>query len=70
MFVASTINILDLKNGIDEEATGARLAMTCKTLRYASSTLSNIRCIEIIEQLLRKYEKSKELIPAPMQAQS
>lgn len=60
MFVASTINILDLKEGIDEEGAGARLALSLEILRNATSTPSNARCVEIIEQLLRKEEKPKE----------
>lgn len=60
MFVASTINILDLKDGIDEEAAGARLALSLEILRNASSTPSNARCVEIIEQLLRKDENARE----------
>lgn len=60
MFVASTINILDLKEGIDEEGAGARLALSLEILRNATSTPSNARCVEIIEQLLRKEEKPKD----------
>ncbi len=60
MFVASTINILDLKEGIDEEGAGARLALSLEILRNATSTPSNARCVEIIEQLLRNEEKPKE----------
>ncbi|KAL8689138.1 MAG: hypothetical protein Q9218_005123 [Villophora microphyllina] len=60
MFVASTINILDLKDGIEEEAAGARLALSLEVLRNASSTPSNARCVEIIQQLLRKNEHQRE----------
>lgn len=60
MFVASTINILDLKEGVDEEAAGARLALSLEILRNATSTPSNARCVEIIEELLRKNKRSKE----------
>jgi hypothetical protein len=67
MFVASTINILDLKEGIDTEGASARLALSLEVLRNASSntgcvtsTPSNARCVEIIEQLLRKNGKAKE----------
>lgn len=60
MFVASTINILDLKEGIDEEGAGARLALSLEILRNATSTPSNARCVEIIEQLLRKEEKPRD----------
>lgn len=56
MFVASTINILDLKEGIDGEAGGARLALSLEILRSTSSTPSNARCIEIIEQLMQRDE--------------
>lgn len=56
MFVASTINILDLKDGIDEEAAGARLDFCLEILRNATSTPSNARCVEIIQQLSRKDE--------------
>ena len=59
MFVASTINILDLKEGVDEEAAGARLALSLEILRNATSTPSNARCVEIIEELLRKNKRSK-----------
>lgn len=58
MFVASTINVLDLKEGINEEAARARLALTFEVFRNARSTPSNIRCADIIEQLLRKSEAS------------
>ena len=58
MFVASTINILDLKDGIDAEAAGARLGLSLEILRNATSTPSNARCVEIIEQLMRKDEIS------------
>ena len=54
MFVASTINILDLKEGIDAESASARLALSLEILRNASSTPSNARCVEIIEQLMQK----------------
>lgn len=60
MFVASTINILDLKEGVDEEGAGARLALSLEILRNATSTPSNARCVEIIEQLLRQEEKPKD----------
>lgn len=60
MFVASTINILDLKEGIDEEGAGARLALSLEILRNATSTPSNARCVEIIEQLLQKEERAKD----------
>lgn len=70
MFVASTINILDLKEGIDEEGAGSRLALSLEILRNATSTPSNARCVEIIEQLLRKEEKPKDdghLVASPEQ---
>ena len=60
MFVASTINILDLRDGIEEEAAGARLALSLEILRNASSTPSNARCVEIIEQLLRNNEQATQ----------
>jgi hypothetical protein len=41
MFVASTINILDLKEGVNYEAAGARLALGFEILRNATSTPSN-----------------------------
>ena len=72
MFVASTINTLDLKEGIDEEGAGARLALSLEILRNATSTPSNARCVEIIEQLLRKEEKPKDggnLVQTPEQPQ-
>ena len=56
MFVASTDNILELKDGIDEETAGARLA-----LKSALSTLSNTSCVEIIEQLLCMDNELMEL---------
>lgn len=58
MFVASTINILDRKDGegAEAEAASARLALSLEILRNATSTPSNARCVEIIEQLLRKNE--------------
>ena len=70
IFAASTNNILDVKVGIDEKAAGARLALSLEILRNASSTLSNTRCVEIIEQLLCKDEESMELKTAPSLAQS
>lgn len=54
LFVASTINVLDLKEGINEEGARARLALTFEVFRNARSTPSNMRCADIIEQLLRK----------------
>jgi len=83
MFVASTVNILDLKEGIDEEAASARLALGLEILRNATSTPSNARCVEIIELLLGKNGKGREdgengaqgssltcsALPAPMHAQ-
>ena len=60
MFVASTVNILDLKDGIDTEAAGARLALSLEILRNATSTPSNARCVEIIEQLMRKDDVSPD----------
>ena len=60
MFVASTINILDLKDGIDTDAAGARLALSLEILRNATSTPSNARCVEIIEQLMRKDDMSPD----------
>jgi hypothetical protein len=59
IFVASTVNILDLKEGIDTDAASSRLALGLEVLRNASSTPSNIRCVEIIQRLLRKDEKQK-----------
>jgi hypothetical protein len=69
-FVASTINILDLKDGTDKEAASARLALNLEVLRNATgtpgstgcvtSTPSIARCVEIIEKLLRKIDKVNE----------
>ena len=69
-FVASTINILDLKDGTDKEGASARLALNLEVLRNATGTPSSTgcvssspciaRCIEIIETLLRKNEKVNE----------
>jgi hypothetical protein len=69
-FVASTINILDLKDGTDKEGASARLALNLEVLRNATgtpsttgcvtSTPSIARCVEIIEKLLRKNEKVNE----------
>jgi hypothetical protein len=59
IFVASTVNILDLKEGIDTEAASSRLVLGLEVLRNASSTPSNIRCVEIIQRLLYKDEKQK-----------
>jgi hypothetical protein len=53
-FVASTVNILDMKDGIDADNAGNRLALNLEILRNASSTPSNARCVKIIEQLLSK----------------
>lgn len=62
VFVASTINILDMKDGIDEESARVRLALNLEVLSNASSTPSNVRCVKIIEQLiLRVEEQSKEV---------
>jgi hypothetical protein len=60
MFVASTINILDLKEGIDAEGASSRIEFSLELFRNAASTPSNLRCVEIIEQLLRKNDKSKQ----------
>lgn len=57
IFVASTINILDLKEHNDEEGASARLSFNLEILRNSKSTPSNARCIEIIEQLLHKGGK-------------
>lgn len=58
LFVASTINVLDLKEGINEEGARARLALTFEVFRNARSTPSNVRCADIIEALLRKSDPS------------
>ncbi|KIX99414.1 uncharacterized protein Z520_04990 [Fonsecaea multimorphosa CBS 102226] len=70
MFVASTINVLDLKDGIDKDGARARLALNIEVLRSATGTPSSTRCvtsspsiarcIEIIETLLRENEKPVE----------
>ncbi|OQU97002.1 Fungal specific transcription factor domain-containing protein [Cladophialophora immunda] len=67
MFVASTINVLDLKDGIDKDGARARLALNLEVLRSATGTPSSTRCVtsspsiarcvEIIETLLRENEK-------------
>lgn len=69
MFVASTINILDLKDGIDVEAAGARLDFCLEILQNATSTPSNARCVDIIQQLSKRQEGSKEgrLLPEASQ---
>jgi hypothetical protein len=61
VFVAATVNILDLKEGKDEEAeaSNARLAFNVELLRNAHSTPSTMRCVEIIEQCLRKDSAEK-----------
>lgn len=56
LFVASTVNVLDLKEGINEDGARARLALTFEVFRNARGTPSNIRCADIIEQLLRKND--------------
>ncbi|KAL1966256.1 hypothetical protein VTN77DRAFT_4609 [Rasamsonia byssochlamydoides] len=62
VFVGATINILDLKESKDEEAeaAGARLAFNMEVLRNARSTPSTIRCVEIIQQLVRKNGSGQE----------
>ena len=67
MFVASTINVLDLKDGIDKDGARARLALNLEVLRSATGTPSSTRCVTsspsiarcvaIIESLLRDNEK-------------
>lgn len=59
MFLASTINILDIKEGVDEEGANARLALGLEVFRNASSTPSNARCVEIIQELLHKNQKNE-----------
>ena len=46
--------------GVDEEAAGARFTLSLDILKSGSSTPSISRCVEIIEQLLRKDEEEKE----------
>lgn len=70
MFVASTINMLDLKDGIDKDGARARLALNLEVLRSATGTPSSTRCVTsspsiercvtIIESLLRENEKPVE----------
>ena len=64
VFVASTINILDIKDGIDEESARVRLALNLEVLRNASSTPSNARCVKIIEQLIMRVEAQGRDIPS------
>ena len=64
VFVASTINILDIKDGIDEESARVRLALNLEILRNASSTPSNARCVKIIEQLILRVEAQGKEIPS------
>lgn len=54
VFVGATINILDLKEGVekDAEAAKARLAFNIAILRNARSTMSTIQSAEVIEQSL------------------
>lgn len=58
MFVASTINILNLKEGIDGEGASARIEFSLELFRNAASTPANLRCVEIIEQLLHRQDRS------------
>lgn len=60
VFVASTINILDMKDGIGEETARARLSLNLEVLRNASSTPSNARCVKIIEQSLLGDAQGRE----------
>lgn len=69
MFVASTINILDLKDGYDPEAAGAGVALSLDIFRNATSTPSNARCVEIIEQLMRTDDVSPDGQARQLQAQ-
>jgi hypothetical protein len=69
VFVASTINILDLKDGVDKDGARARLALNLEVLRSATGTPSSTRCVtstpsiarcvEIIERLLRENEEAR-----------
>jgi len=64
VFVASTANLLDMKDGIDDDSARARLALNLEVLRNASSTPSNARCVRIIEQLILGVEiKNSESHP-------
>ncbi|KAE9376450.1 hypothetical protein N431DRAFT_479708 [Stipitochalara longipes BDJ] len=56
VFIASTANILDMKDGIGGENARARLALNLEILRNASSTPSNTKCIRVIEQLYLGFE--------------
>ncbi|KAL7906621.1 fungal-specific transcription factor domain-containing protein [Trichoderma velutinum] len=54
VFVGATINLLDLKEGSEEEAEAAkaRLAFNIAILRSSRSTMSTIQSAEVIEQAL------------------
>ncbi|KAM0249711.1 hypothetical protein ACHAQJ_008913 [Trichoderma viride] len=54
VFVGATINILDLKEGSEEEAevAKARLAFSIAILRNSGSTKSTVQSAEVIEQTL------------------
>ncbi|KKA16332.1 hypothetical protein T310_10066 [Rasamsonia emersonii CBS 393.64] len=62
VFVGATINILDLKESKGEKAetASARLAFNMEVLRNARSTPSTMRCVEIIQQLVRKNGSGQE----------
>ncbi|KAJ9195878.1 transcriptional regulator family: Fungal Specific TF [Paecilomyces variotii] len=56
VFVGATINILDFKerDGPEAEAASIRLAFNLEVLRNARSTPSTLRCVEIIQHLLKQ----------------
>ena len=59
MFVASTIDILVMKEDIDEKDASTRLMLSLENFCNATSTHSHMRCVEIIEQLVQNIETSK-----------
>lgn len=62
VFVGATINILDFKEreGPEAESAGARLEFNLEVLRNARSTPSTLRCVEIIQKLLKQKQSSGE----------
>lgn len=62
VFVGATINILDFKeqDGPESEAASVRLAFNLEVLRNARSTPSTLRCVEIIQHLLKQEQLETE----------
>jgi hypothetical protein len=72
MFVAATINVLDLKDGDSNTtaAASARIEFSLEVLRNATSTPSSARCVHIINHLLRRRNGTSTIAQHSNHAQS